>query len=99
MRSMAKETKRRGSFILRGVLLLFALVMIFYLGSLIKQYSSLQEEYQKISAIRDEKALMLEEKTKLLETGNDADFIERAAREKLGFVYPDEHFYIDISGD
>lgn len=96
---MAAKTKRRGSFILRGVLLAFAIGMIFYLGSLIKQYSSLQNEYEKATAIRDEKALMLEEKSKLLETGDDADFIERAAREKLGYVYPDEHFYIDISGD
>ena len=96
---MATENKRRGSFILRSVLLVFAVAMIFYLSSLIKQYSSLQDEYEKVSAIRDEKALLLEEKTKLLETGADADFIERAAREKLGYVYPDEHIYIDISGD
>lgn len=99
MKLMSAENKRRGSFILRGVLLIFAVAMVFYLSSLIKQYTSLQDEHDKVSAIRDEKALLLKEKTKLLETGDDAAFIERAAREKLGFVYPDEHIYIDISGD
>ena len=96
---MATEAKKRGSIILRIVLVVFAIWMIYYLGSLIRQYSSLQNEYEKITAEKNEKTLILKEKSKLLETGDDADFIERAAREKLGNVYPDEHFYIDISGD
>lgn len=96
---MATENKRRGSIILRAVLVVFALWMIYYLGSLIKQYSSLQDEYRTVTAMRDEKALQVQEKTSLLETGDDADFIERAAREKLGYAYPDEHLFIDISGD
>ncbi len=96
---MAVETKNRGSVILRVVLVIFAVWMVYYLGSLIKQFSSTQAEYDKYVAIRNEKALILEEKAKLLETGDDADFIERAAREKLGYVYPNEHFYVDISGD
>ena len=26
------------------------------------------------------------------------EFIEEQAREKLGYAYPEEHFYIDVSG-
>lgn len=96
---MAVETKRRGSFILRIVLALFAVWMIIYLGSLIKDYTSMKGELDAAVARRDELALQVEEKSRLLETGNDAEFIERAAREKLGFVYADEHIFIDISGD
>ena len=96
---MASGTKRQSSIILRVVLLLFAVWMIYYLGSLIKDYSSLQKEYEVTLAKRDELALEVREKANLLENGNDADFIERAAREKLGYVYPDEHKYIDISGN
>ncbi len=96
---MASGTKRQSSIILRVVLLLFAVWMIYYLGSLIKDYSSLQKEYEVTLAKRDELALEVKEKANLLENGNDADFIERAAREKLGYVYPDEHKYIDISGN
>ncbi len=96
---MASGTKRQSSIILRVVLLLFAVWMIYYLGSLIKDYSSLQKQYDATLAKRDELALEVEQKSNMLENGNDADFIERAAREKLGYVYPDEHKYIDISGD
>ncbi len=96
---MASGTKRQSSIILRVVLLIFAVWMIYYLGSLIKDYTTLQKEYDATLAKRDELALEVEQKANMLENGNDADFIERAAREKLGYVYPDEHKYIDISGN
>ncbi len=96
---MASGTKRQSSIILRVVLLLFAVWMIYYLGSLIKDYTTLQKEYDATLAKRDELALEVQQKANMLENGNDADFIERAAREKLGYVYPDEHKYIDISGN
>jgi cell division protein FtsB len=96
---MAVQTNKRGSIIIRIVLLVFAVWMIYYLGSLIKSYNSLQSELAATIARRDELTLEVAEKAKLLETGSDADFIEKAAREKLGFVYSNEHVYIDISGE
>lgn len=96
---MAVQTNKRGSIIIRVVLLVFAVWMIYYLGSLIKSYNSLQSELAATIARRDELTLEVAEKAKLLETGSDADFIEKAAREKLGFVYSNEHVYIDISGE
>ena len=95
---MAK-TKRQNSIILRIVLALFAVWMIFYLSSLIKDYSSLQKTYDSKVAKRDELALEVQQKANILENGDEADFIERAARERLGYVYADEHIFIDISGD
>ncbi len=96
---MVAKTKKRGSIILRVVLVLFSVWMIVYLGSLIKSFTSLQNELDLAINRRDELALEIAEKSKLLESGDDAEFIERAAREKLGFVYANEHVYIDISGD
>lgn len=96
---MASNTKRQSSIILRVVLLAFAVWMIYYLGSLAKDYSSLQKQRDAAVARRDELALEVQQKANMLENGNDEDFIERAAREKLGYVYADEHKYIDISGD
>ena len=87
---MAAKAKKRGSIILRVVLVLFSVWMIVYLGSLIKSFSSLQNELDLALKRRDELAL---------ESGDDAAFIERAAREKLGFVYANENVYIDISGN
>jgi cell division protein FtsB len=34
----------------------------------------------------------------LLDSGNEKDLIEKAARERLGYYYPDEVSYQDISG-
>ena len=96
---VASETKRQSSIILRVVLLIFAVWMIYYLGSLIKDYTSVQKQYDAVAARRDELKLEVEQKANMLENGNDTDFIERAARERLGYVYADEHVYIDISGD
>ena len=96
---MAAKTKKRGSIILRVVLVLFSVWMIVYLGSLIKSFTSLQNELDLALNRRDELALEIAEKSKLLENGDDTEFIERAAREKLGFVYANENVYIDISGN
>ena len=96
---MAAKAKKRGSIILRVVLVLFSVWMIVYLGSLIKSFSSLQNELDLALKRRDELALEIAEKSKLLESGDDAAFIERAAREKLGFGYANENVYIDISGN
>lgn len=93
---MAVRTKRRGSIIIRVVLLIFSVWMIYYLGSLIKNYSSYQNELYERTSVRNELALEVEEKSTLLKNGNDKDFIERAAREKLGYVYPNEHEFIDV---
>lgn len=96
---MAVETKRRGSFIVRIGLFVFAVWMIFYLGSLIKEYNSLQSVLAADSARRDQLQLEVKEMSRMLENSNDKEFIEKAARERLGYVYADEHIYIDISGD
>ena len=58
---------------------------------------------------RDEKAFLEEQKLQkqieinelihLLDEGTEAQIIENAARERLGYVYADEQVFIDISGN
>ena len=96
---MAAPKPRQSSIILRVVLLAFAVWMIYYLGSLIKDYSSVQKQYDAALKQRDELVLEVEQMANMLENSSDEDFIERAAREKLGYVYADEHKFIDISGN
>lgn len=96
---MAVQTKRRGSIIVRAGLCIFAVWMIFYLGSLIKEYNSQQSVLNSASAKRDQLLLEVAEMSRMLENSDDVEFIEKAARERLGYVYSDEHIYIDISGD
>lgn len=96
---MASGSMRNNSILLRIVLIGFAVFMIFYLGSLIKEYSSLQKQYDAVSQKRDELKLEVQQKANMLENGTDEEFIKRAARERLGYVFGDEHVYIDISGN
>lgn len=96
---MAVQTKRRGSIIVRAGLFIFAIWMIFYLGSLIKEYNSQQSILNSASAKRDQLKMEVAEMSRMLENSDDIEFIEKAARERLGYVYSNEHIYIDISGD
>ena len=41
----------------------------------------------------------MEELKALLEDGSKTKIIDKAARERLGYVYPDEQIFIDISGN
>lgn len=36
---------------------------------------------------------------RIINSDEDDEYIEKLAREKLGFAYPDERIYIDISGN
>jgi cell division protein DivIC len=46
----------------------------------------------------EEQRLENKEAQRLLSLGDDASYIERIAKEKLGFAYPDERIFIDTSG-
>ena len=58
---MASSSKRQSSIILRIVLLLFAVFMIYYLGSLIKEFSSAESNLNASKAKQNELELKVEE--------------------------------------
>lgn len=67
---------------------------------------SLQSELSAVRATLSEKKQTLEEKSaenkqlrELLENGSQKELIERAAREKLGYVYAGEEIFENISGN
>lgn len=39
-----------------------------------------------------------EELQRTVDSYGTDEFIEEQARDKLGYAYPEEHFYIDVSG-
>ena len=47
----------------------------------------------------EEIELEIERISNLIENGDDADFIEDAARERLGFVFPNEEVYKSVTGN
>ena len=55
--------------------------------------------YDGLNNLLKAKNIKKSELTELLEEGSQADIVEKAARERLGYVYSDEVIYIDISGN
>lgn len=92
------QPKKRHSIILRLVLICFIAYGITQLSIL--QIQLISEKKTKAQMESENKALQLKisQLETILQTGNESDFIERAARERLGYVYSDEEIWIDTSG-
>lgn len=96
---MTNGSSRRGSIILRIVLLAFAVWMIFSLTNLIKKYNSLKYELKIKTSQRDEIKNEVNRNKDMLLNGDNSDFIRKAASEKLGFVDSNVLIFEDISGE
>ena len=87
------------SYFFRFALLAFAVYLvcncISLQGDLINQKQTLLEQQQENSKLE----LEIERLSNLIENGEDSDFIEDAARERLGYVFPDEEVYKSVSGN
>lgn len=95
---MAYAGKNRKSIIFRILFLAFTIYIIISLTSLQVQLIGLKRELNSKTARYNELNLEIDEALHLLDSGNETEFIEKAARERLGYYYPDEEVYIDISG-
>lgn len=96
---MATKQKKRKSIILRLLFIGVAGYMIFNLFNL---WNTLNESRKTLAGLEEtynQKQAEISELTELLEEGSQADIVEKAARERLGYVYSDEVIYIDISGN
>ena len=87
------------SYIFRFALLAFAIYLVCNCvklqDELINQKQTLLEQQQENSELE----LEIERLSNLIENGDDSDFIEDAARERLGYVFPDEEVYKSVSGN
>lgn len=95
---MRKSNKNK-SILLRVAAFLFIGFLLVNLGYqqviFINKTSQLEaQEKEKL-----EKLMIKEELTRLSETSGDREFIENAARQKLGYVYPNERVYYDSWGN
>ncbi len=96
---MSKAHKKRRSVILRLALLVFSVYVLFSIGSLQVQLIDSKNELNRLNREKTEKTQKVNELVALLENGTESDFIEKAARERLGYVFSDEKVYIDLSGN
>ncbi len=91
--------RQRKSIVLRILVLCVCVYMVVTLCGLWRELISDRNSLKALQAQRDEKAMQINELMNLLDSGDDTKIIEKAARERLGYVYADEQVYIDISGN
>jgi len=96
---MSTKPKKRKSVFLRLTLLLFSAYIVVSLGNLQIELINSRKELESLTVEQTEKSIKVNELVTLLDNGTEADFIEKAARERLGYVYADEQVYIDLSGN
>lgn len=96
---MKKKNRKNKSILLRLAVLGVFAYMIFTLAGL---WSTLNESRTQLSEYKEQYAESqndIDELKAMLEEGSEYKIIEKAARERLGYVYPDEQVFIDISGN
>ena len=94
----AKEQKRKKNLLLRVAVIAFGVYLLY---SMIATQANISEKKAELDTLRQEYSEMLirnEELQKTLDSYGTDEFIEEQARSKLGYAYPDEHLYIDVSG-
>ena len=96
---MKKKKRKNKSIILRVLILGVCVYMIATLSGLWNTLSQSRKELEALKAQYDQEQNDIEELRTMLEDGSQSQIIEKAARERLGFVNPDEQVFIDISGN
>ncbi len=90
---MSGNSLGRRSIILRLLLLAFTVYIIISLTDLQIQLIGLKRELGQKTAELNEINLEIDEVLHLLDSGNERELIEKTARERLGYFYPDEEIY------
>lgn len=82
--------------------LCFALAILYLSFSLISAQFELmtkKQEYQDVVEQRQRIELEVEDTRSLLEEGENEVYIERIARERLGYANPGEKVYVDVQSE
>ncbi|MDO4607749.1 MAG: septum formation initiator family protein [Clostridia bacterium] len=96
---MKQKPRRKKSFLLRLLVLGVAVYFVTTLIGLSNDLAKASAEYAELEKQKHSLELTIKEYETLLDSDSHAAIIEKAARERLGFVYSDEEVYIDISGN
>ncbi len=90
--------KANKSIILRLVVLGVCAYFIVSLTSLYSTLNKKQKELNELTLKESQLKNNIEEMKNLLSSDSNDELIEKAARERLGYIFPNEQIYIDISG-
>lgn len=95
---MKRKPKKQKSIILRLFILVVCAYMTVTLASLWNSLNDARKELALLIEEQTAKVNDIEELKALLSQESDVQIIEKAARERLGYIYSDEQVFIDISG-
>ena len=96
---MKRKPKQKRSLILK--FLIFA-VCFYMLITLFDLWSTLNDSMTELDTLKlqyQNKQEAIEELKVMLKDESNKQIIEKAARERLGYIYSDEQVFIDISGN
>lgn len=99
MKRKPKKQKRQKSILLRVFILFVCGYFAVTLGSLWGKLNDSIKELEDLKAQLETEENEVEELRAILNADSDTPLIEKAARERLGYIYSDEQVFVDISGD
>ena len=99
MKRKPKKQKKQKSILLRIFILFVCGYFAVTLGSLWSKLNDSVKELEKLKAQLETEENEVEELRAILNADSDTPLIEKAARERLGYIYSDEQVFVDISSD
>ena len=96
---MKQKPKKQRSIILRLVIVGVCAYMTVSLANLWSALSDAKKERDALKEQYNQEVNDIEELRVMLEDESNDKIIEKAARERLGYIYADEQIFIDISGN
>ena len=95
----ARTKSHRPSIVLRILIVVFCAYLIYTLGTYVGKLNSQRLELLDLEDKISKTEANILEREQLLTEGTRDEIIEKAARERLGYVFPNETVYMDISGN
>ena len=96
---MKQKPKKQRSVILRLLLLGVCAYMTVTLASLWNVLAESKKEREGLKLQYNQEVNDIEQLRSMLEEESNDKIIEKAARERLGYIYSDEQIFVDISGN
>ena len=87
------------SILLRLLIVAFFVYMLLSLSSLVGELAESKATLAAVNSEIEETENRIEEQKNLLENSTKEELVERYARERLGYCFPNEVVFVDISGN
>ncbi|WRS28234.1 septum formation initiator family protein [Oscillospiraceae bacterium MB08-C2-2] len=96
---MAQKKKQTKNLIVRLMLLAFVIYASVVLIDMQVSVGQRKKELAQLQVQYEQQRIANKELERQLAIGDDKDYIERVARDKLDYVAPEERVFIDVSGN